>query len=344
MDLLRLKNACLRHKDSAPAYFVDPIPEKKANNARESLHIPLAEHIYALIDLTIFGSAKNAMVVTDNGLYWKDDNDKYPFFIAWSKLRHCSLTETQGTHAKNIKFSDGLQMSLLGSGSLGEDNNRVVLHLLKDLKTLSKGELDSRQPCETSDRLDLMLLWDVCNHYRGSASEYYLDPIPEKKVKNARESLHIPPAEHIVALIDFTAFGSAKNAMVVTGIGLYWKNGLDQTTQYLSWPELHQYTPCEEPFLTIKSIVFNDSSKMVFNDNLKMSLNGASTLAQKDNHVVLELLNAIKALLAGDEATDIQVSTTSDRSENGFVECEFCQGKIKPEVTYCKHCGIKLRG
>jgi hypothetical protein len=235
-------------------------------------------------------------------------------------------------------------MSLLGSGPLGEDNNQVVLQLLNELKALSEGELDDLQPCETSDRLDLMSLWDVCNNYRGSASEYYLDPIPEKKVNNARESLHIPPAERLVALIDFSVFGSAKDAMVVTGIGLYWKNGMDQTTKNLSWDELRQFTPCEVPFLNLKSIVFNDNRKMVFNDNLKMSLSGASTLAQKDNHVVLELLNDIKALSADGEVADVQASATSDRSYNGLIECEFCQGQIKPEVTYCKHCGIKLRG
>jgi len=344
MDLSKLKNACLRQKGSASAYFIDPIPEKKAYNARESLHVPHTEDIYALIDLTVFGSAKHAMVVTGSGLYWKDDNDKYPFFIAWSKLRYCNLTETQGSHAKNIKFSDGLQMNLLGSGSLGEDKNPVVLQLLNDLKALSEDEVDNLQPCETSDRLDLMLLWDVCNNYRSCASEYYLDPIPEKKVKNAYESLQVPPAERLVALIDFTAFGSAKNSMVVTGIGLYWKNGMDQTPKKLSWDELRQYTLCEEPFLLVKSIVFNDNSKTVFNDNLKMSLNGATTFGQKDNHVVLELLNDIKALLAGGQVTDVQTSANSDRSDYGLVECEFCQGKNKPQVTYCKHCGIKLRG
>ena len=31
-------------------------------------------------------------------------------------------------------------------------------------------------------------------------------------------------------------------------------------------------------------------------------------------------------------------------SDTGLVECEFCKNKIKSEITYCKYCGIKLRG
>lgn len=334
----------MRYEGSATAYFTSPLPEKKINNARESIHIPISEEIYALIDLTLFGSAKNAIVITERGLYWRDDYDKYPFFITWSKLSHFDIVETQGSHAKNIKFRDGLQVNLLGSGDLGKDDNQIVLQLLNDLKELSDDETEDLQLCGNLERLDSMLLWDVCNVYRGSASEYYLDPIPEVKVNNARDSLNIPSTEPLVALVDFTLFGSAKDAMVVTGVGLYWKNVTDKTPNYLSWDELRQCTPCEKSFIN-KSIIFNDESKMVFNDNLKMSLSGASTFAQKDNHVILELLNNIKILVSCvDEVSPVQVSMTSDSLENGLVECEFCRGKIKPYVTFCKHCGIKLRG
>jgi len=31
------------------------------------------------------------------------------------------------------------------------------------------------------------------------------------------------------------------------------------------------------------------------------------------------------------------------RATQGLVRCEFCQGFIKPNVTYCKHCGIRVR-
>lgn len=29
---------------------------------------------------------------------------------------------------------------------------------------------------------------------------------------------------------------------------------------------------------------------------------------------------------------------------SGFQKCEFCGGSNKPDVTFCKHCGLKIRG
>jgi hypothetical protein len=335
IDLPSLRAVCNQYRGSAPAYYLEPIPEKKATNAHENLHIPLTENIIALIDFTLFGSAKNAMVVTESGLYWKDDNDKYPFSISWAKLRHCKLSEAKGTHAKNIKFGDGLQMNLLGTGPLGEDGNHVVIQLLNDLKALAESVPEDQRILVISDGLDLSLLWDVCNRYRGSASEYYLDPVPEKRVNDARESLNVPFAEHIVALINFSSFGSAKNAMVVTESGLYWKSLGNTSSTSLSWDQVSKYSLSEERSLLSKSIVFDAG--------LQMSLYGATTFVGKDNHTVLELLNDIRQL-ANSGVADKQTGMGSEGSNSGLVKCEFCQGRIKSEVTYCKHCGIKLRG
>ena len=64
---------------------------------------------------------------------------------------------------------------------------------------------------------------------------------------------------------------------------------------------------------------------------------------KKDNHSVLQLLNDLKKI--GEDANaDKQPTDKSDELHSGLVECEFCKSKIKPEVTYCKYCGIKLRG
>ena len=31
-------------------------------------------------------------------------------------------------------------------------------------------------------------------------------------------------------------------------------------------------------------------------------------------------------------------------TKSGLIDCEFCGNAIKPDVTYCKFCGIKIRG
>lgn len=183
--------------------------------------------------------------------------------------------------------------------------------------------------------MDLFKLQDVCVHYKDSASEYYIDPIPEKKVNNARASLNIPLDEQIFALIDFTAFGSAKDALVVAANGLYWKKTGDQAPTCLAWDKLQQCTLSEKPGILWKSISFGD--------DLELDLGGAGTLQKNDNPVVIGLLCDLKALAEG-KVTEEVISENLEQSSDGLVECEFCAGKLKPEVTYCKHCGIKLRG
>lgn len=183
--------------------------------------------------------------------------------------------------------------------------------------------------------MDLSKLRDVCLHYKDAAPEYYIDPIPEKKINNARESLNIPFDVEIFALIDLTVFGSAKNALTVTVNGLYWKSIDDWHPVFLSWEKLRECYISEKPGMLSKLIYIGS--------DLQIDLSGAGSLNKKYNKIVMSLLSDLKALSEGNLTEEV-LSENSDQSSNGLVECEFCSGMIKPEVTYCKHCGIKLRG
>lgn len=48
--------------------------------------------------------------------------------------------------------------------------------------------------------------------------------VPEMKLKNALERCRVHPMETVMAMIDCTVFGSAKNAMVFTNGGIYYSN------------------------------------------------------------------------------------------------------------------------
>ena len=343
MDISIIRDVCSRYNDSGSDYFTDPIPNKKATNARKSLNIPSIEKIVALIDFTVFGSAKDAMVVTESGLYWKQLLQE-PIFLPWEKLRQFTISEEKSEGQKSISFDNDLKMSLSGAESLVQEDKNIVLQLLNDLKEIAyKVEVDEvAQSSVLSGGMNLSTLRDICSRYNGCAKEYNIEPIPEKKERNARGSLKVPDSEKIIALIDFTSFGSAKDAMVVTESGLYWKNGMDQTVKVLSWDQLVQSTPSQEPGILWQSIDFGTG--------LKMDLGGASTLQRNDNHSVLHLLKDLKTLAEGgivnDQASNNSEGLDSDlgKLDNGLNLCEFCHGKVKPEVTYCKHCGIKLRG
>lgn len=190
--------------------------------------------------------------------------------------------------------------------------------------------------------MDLSMLRDICTRYKGCAPEYHVEPIPERKANNARESLKIPPSEQIAALIDLTVFGSASDAVVAAESGLYWNNISDSDPHRLTWDQLRQRTLSEKKGFLSKSIEFDDGTKL--------DLTGAAELSGNDNHVVLQLLNDLKAMAEGAEFHEQTSCLDSDddldleQLNSGLIECEFCMSMLKPEVTYCKHCGIKLRG
>ena len=61
------------------------------------------------------------------------------------------------------------------------------------------------------------------------ASSFAAANIPEKKLNNALAAFaSLVPEERVVGLHDFTMFGSAKEGVVFTDQGVYWKGGKNQ--------------------------------------------------------------------------------------------------------------------
>jgi hypothetical protein len=72
------------------------------------------------------------------------------------------------------------------------------------------------------------------------ASKFYKTAlIPSKKKKNAKISLKIPMQDKLYALVDNTAFGSAKDSIAICSLGIYWKNMTGKPC-FLSYPDLVQ--------------------------------------------------------------------------------------------------------
>ncbi len=70
-------------------YFpIGRIPQEKLQNARDVYFLDPDDEAVALIDATIFGSAKKGMVIGINGVYWRneDGEDTGPHFISWDRL------------------------------------------------------------------------------------------------------------------------------------------------------------------------------------------------------------------------------------------------------------------
>lgn len=190
--------------------------------------------------------------------------------------------------------------------------------------------------------MNLTSLRQVCNRFKGRAKEFYVEPIPVQKLDNARTILKLPAEMEIAALLDFTLFGSATDALVVTTEGLHWKNISDPAPLAISWIALQSATYREYGILT---------NNIEFSNGLKIDLNGAGTFNQKGNHSMIELLDSLKAAQLANFSEDSSMSASEGTGvdevaviDDGFIDCEFCKKRNKPEVTFCKSCGIKLRG
>jgi hypothetical protein len=52
--------------------YISDIPEKKLSNARKTMNVPEKETVLILIDDTVFGSAKDGVLLTDWGIRYKE--------------------------------------------------------------------------------------------------------------------------------------------------------------------------------------------------------------------------------------------------------------------------------
>jgi hypothetical protein len=126
----QIRQVCARH--TAAKCYVDNIPESKLNNARGSQRIPASEVAIALIDTTVFGGAKDGLVVCESGLYWKNIYQN-PEYVTWAEFRVLSFQTTKSVFNPNVSFSDGRIFSLSGAWEIGD----LVDALLRELQQLA---------------------------------------------------------------------------------------------------------------------------------------------------------------------------------------------------------------
>jgi len=235
-DPSALREAVLTHcrKYNSNGYYLTPsIPPSKLENARAAYQIPASSTMLALIDCTVFGSAKEGISVCDDGLYWRSGSSS-PSQISWNDFSQAQISNKGLWEVSLAPFG---QMSLAGSGCgrawasgfLGELQTVVRRHVIRhnDLKT----EAPRFPPGEPT--------WDFLRSFcRGyTARDYYAwNAVPPDKLANARQSYHVPDEDDVAALLNCTVFGSAKDGLAVCTSGLYWHNQTEPA-KHLPWPK-----------------------------------------------------------------------------------------------------------
>lgn len=90
------------------------IPVSKLKNAFQYFPVPTGEQAIALIDATVFGSAKNGMIFCHSGVYWKNDwtTDSVKDFLKWTEIVDLVGTMTAG--GSTLMLAPGCPFNLAG--------------------------------------------------------------------------------------------------------------------------------------------------------------------------------------------------------------------------------------
>lgn len=128
--------------------FVAPnIPSKKAKNAIACYGMPVSVNIYAIVDSTVFGSAKNGLAFTSEGLFWKNDwtTTSAKNHMSWEELINTS--QEHAVDGSELLLGQDCAFGMAGSGM----KPAVLLKLLEKLAQKIQGNTGTTETVEGSN-------------------------------------------------------------------------------------------------------------------------------------------------------------------------------------------------
>lgn len=148
-QLIKLLNTV----NSRDYYTMDNIPLDKLQTAINRYPVDLEDTPVALIDTTVFGSAKNGMVIGLKGAYWKNDrmNETGRNFISWEELADSDKPVYRTKYG--IRLLPGCEFSMSGSGMDKDILANLINRIVELYKKVRAFQADQTQP-EGSVSLD----------------------------------------------------------------------------------------------------------------------------------------------------------------------------------------------
>lgn len=147
---------------------------------------------------------------------------------------------------------------------------------------------------------------------------YALDKIPEKKLQAVFQYYGVPTELSVFGLLDCTVFGSAKNGVALSIIGLHWRNADAKTGPYeYSWQQVRAALPhfvCQKYGLALEPDVTIDLA--------------GSGVEPAELSEFLSQIAPLFCQLLGDAAADIDADTVANLLPLTLAMFAMDQGQI----------------
>lgn len=168
----------------------------------------------------------------------------------------------------------------------------------------------------------------ICSKY-SAVGYYFMDDIPEKKIKNASMTFPIPIDEQVIALIDATVFGSCKSGLAVCLGGIYWRNDWTKGTlkKRYTWEEFAKVELSEEDnsIKFEKGVYFDTSGASMKREFILNLLWELSREAEKaEGNITPPALDMWYVLVDDEELGPYDIITIREMIEDEVIHPDVC--------------------
>lgn len=295
---------CKEAKISSFYFCEDNIPQKKTDNAFEYYKIPSHVKIYALIDITAWGSAKDGIAFTTDGIYWKNYTT-VPLFSTLNSLSYIAIKHFKVLHKAQNKIIIGSHSSPLF------DVSDILEYLSKNL--------------QQQENLLATKLIDING---SSMSENFVASLFQDIIELCQKKEHIESLESSIAFNlennDNELALKEINEMLTYSPSMYYKN-----MEVEALVKLGNYALAEKKLNSLLNLYLNYTEYTI---NLKeelIKLEEITVNSDAYRQRVASLKNAISTLSIEDTLKNMNTDEKSTYSELKVLEAKCFAGLHK---------------
>ncbi len=252
----------------ADLHLTPEIPTDKLAHARANCAISEEEPVLGLVDCTFWGSAKNCVLFGSKAIYHHVDGTRGK--IAYKDFPN-SIFVWWGNTVVALGNANGEKIHTANSAVSAEK----LCNMFTDIKHLFAGK---EQTVSVAFRPSYIL--QILRSFEPQADLHLFLTIPSDKLTNAKTKYKLFEQENILALIDCTVLGSAKDSVIFSSEAIYHHN----------WAGGHGRIPYSQ----LSRLSFSVKGSSVFtNEGEELNVAGSAVSAEK----LLQMLGAIQQLL-----------------------------------------------